>query len=130
MAKKRKLTLSVLPEVFGICHLAKNSPIPDWMRKPLGFSSITRTDDELSIVCSETKIPAGVLAEKGWQAFKVKGPLDLSLTGIVASLATPLAKAKISIFYVSTYETDFLFVEEKNFSKAKKILTKTCNIIE
>lgn len=130
MPKTKKLSLSIIPGIFGICHLAKNSEIPEWTKSFVGFCSITRTDDELSIVLPQDKIPAGVMAEKGWQCFKVKGPLDLSLTGIVSSLAGPLAKAKISIFYISTYETDYLMVEEKNFSRAKKILVKTCNIIE
>ena len=130
MPKTKKLSLSIIPGIFGICHLAKNSEIPEWTRSFVGFCSITRTDDELSIVAPQEKIPAGVLVEKGWLTFKVQGPLGFSLTGIVSSLSTPLAKAKISIFYISTYETDYLMVEEKNFSKAKKILGKFCNIIE
>lgn len=122
-----KLTLSILPEKIGICHLDKNSPIPDWA-KNISFCSITRTKDELSIVCPQDKIPAGVLAEKNWRAFKVEGPLGFSLTGIVASLSKPLAKAKISILYIDTYETSYLLVEDKNLNKAKNILGKICNV--
>ena len=124
-----KLTLSILPEKLGICHFEKNSEIPDWA-KNISFCSITRTPDELSIVCPQEKIPAGVLAEKNWRAFKVEGPLGFSLTGIVSSLSKPLADAKISIFYISTYETDYLLVEEKNLEKAKKILGKFCELKE
>jgi hypothetical protein len=76
----------------------------------------------------QDKIPGGVIFEKDWRAFKVKGPLGFVLTGVVSSLSKPLADAKISILYVSTYETDYLFVEEKNLEKAKKILAKSCNI--
>jgi len=124
-----KLTLSILPEKLGICHFNKNSPIPDWAAN-IRFSSITRTEDELSIVCPQDKIPAGVMVEKNWRAFKVEGPLGFSLTGIVSSLSKPLAEAEISILYISTYETDYLLVEEKNLDKAKKILGKFCNIKE
>ena len=123
----QKLTLSVLPEKLGLCHLSKNIPIPDWA-KDISFCSITRTSDELSVVCPQDKIPTGVMAEKGWRAFKVEGPLGFVMTGIVSSLAKPLADEGISIFYISTYETDYLLVEEKNLEKAKEILAKFCNI--
>jgi len=125
--ENKKLTLSILPKTLGICHLDKNSYIPDWA-KEISFCSITRTPDELSIVCPQDKIPAGVLAEKDWRAFKVEGPLGFELTGIVSSLSAPLAEEKISIFYISTYETDYLLVEEKNLNKAKNILGKFCNV--
>ena len=127
MKNTKKLTLSILPEKLGICHFDKNSSIPDWV-KEISFCSITRTEDELSIVCSQDKIPAGVLFEKDWRAFKVQGPLGFSLTGIVSSLSKPLADAKISIFYIDTYETSYVLVEEKNTDKAKKIFSKFCNI--
>lgn len=122
-----KLTLSILPEKLGICHFGKNSPIPAWAQEGK-FSSITKTRDELSIVCPQENIPGGVLTEKDWRAFKVEGPLGFILTGIVASLSTPLAQARISILYISTYETDYLLVEEKNLERATKILDKFCTI--
>ncbi|MBU0546723.1 ACT domain-containing protein [Patescibacteria group bacterium] len=122
-----KLTLSILPEKFGICHFSENSPIPDWA-KDIAFCSITRTTEELSIVCPQEKIPGGIMAEKDWRIFKVQGPLGFTLTGIVSSLSKPLAEAEISIFYISTYETDYVLVEEKNLEKAKEILSGFCEI--
>ena len=127
MENTKKLTLSVLSEKLGLCHLSKNIPIPDWT-KDISFCSMTRTPDELSIVCPQDKIPAGVMAERDWRAFKVEGPLGFVMTGIVSSLAKPLADEGISIFYISTYETDYLLVEDKNLEKAKEILGKFCNI--
>jgi len=124
-----KLILSVLPEKLGICHFDKNSKIPDWA-KNISFCSISRTPDELSIVCPQDKIPAGVLAERNWRVFKVQGPLGFVMTGIVASLAEPLAQAKISILYIDTYETSYLLVEDKNLQIAKKILSTFCTIKE
>lgn len=124
-----KLTLSILPEKLGICHLGKHAPIPSWASEGNNFSSITRTRDELSIICPQEKIPVDVFpVEKNWRAFKVKGPLGFVMTGIVSSLSAPLAKAKISILYVDTYETSYVLVEEKNLKKATKILGTFCTI--
>ncbi len=122
-----KLTLSVLPEKIGICHLGKNSEIPEWA-KNISFCSISRTPDELSIIAPQEKIPGGVLYEGDWRAFKVQGPLGFTMTGIVASLSKPLADAEISILYIDTYETSYVLVEDKNLEKAKEILSATCEI--
>ncbi|MEK9134971.1 MAG: ACT domain-containing protein [Patescibacteria group bacterium] len=130
MENNTKLALSILPDKIGICHLDKNSPIPEWAQGESNFTSVTRTLNELSIILPQEKIPAGILAENDWRVFKVQGPLGFSLTGIVASLAKPLSDAEISIFYVSTYETDYLLVEDKNLAKAKEILGNFCEIKE
>jgi len=124
----KKLTLSILPEKLGICHFEKNTPIPDWATSG-EFFSITRTDQELSIVYPQEKIPAGVLTERDWRAFRVEGIIDgAHAVGIIASLSKPLAENRISIFNISTYETNYILVEGKNLEKAKKILSKFCNI--
>jgi len=123
-----KLTLSILPEKLGICHLDKNTPIPAWALEGASFISIGKTKDELSIICPEDKIPGGILFEKDWRAFKVQGPLGFTVTGIVSSISKPLAEAEISIMYISTYETDYVLVEEKNLEKAMKILGEFCDI--
>jgi len=128
MKPKIKLTLSILPEKLGICHFDKNSPMPYWATEGITPSLIARTKDELSIICPENKIPGGVLVERTWRAFKVEGPLGFVSTGIVSSLSSPLAKAEISILYISTFETDYILVEDKNLEKARKILSKFCNI--
>ena len=126
--KPQKLTLSILPEKLGICHFEKNSPIPDWATEG-DFFSITKTDQELSIVYPEDKIPGGVLFEKDWRAFRLEGFVDgVYAVGIIASLSKPLADNGISIFNISTYETNYILVEEKNLEKAKKILSTFCNV--
>ncbi len=115
------LTLSVLPEEFGICRLDSAAEIPGWaISGP--FFSITRTREELSIVCPAASIPEGSVAERGWRCLKVHGPLDFSQTGILASLAEPLAKAGLSIFAVSTYDTDYLLVKANELQKAVQAL--------
>lgn len=115
------LTLSVLDETLAICRLDRDASIPEWA---LGssFCSITRTPDELSLVCLETTVPDEVAASRGWRCIRVDGTLDFSLTGILAGLARPLADAGISIFAVSTYDTDYLLVEATNLARSVVVL--------
>ena len=99
------LNLSLLPGTFMICRLDAESIIPDWANAG-SLTSITRTSDELSIVCAEANVPEGVRSDRGSRCFKVEGPLDLSLTGVLASLANPLAEARINIFSIFLFDTD------------------------
>jgi len=118
---KQGLTLSILPDLFAICRLDPRSSIPDWARAGNLFS-VTRTPDELSIVCSEDHLPSQVKCEKGWRCLKVEGPLALSLPGILASLAAPLANAGIPIFAISTFDTDYLLVKANDLQNAMQVL--------
>ncbi len=113
--------LMLLPGKLMICRLSPQAAVPDWASRGV-FHSITRTSDELSIVCAEADVPDDVKAERGWRPFKVEGPLDLSLTGILASLAGPLAEAGINIFAISTYDTDYLLVKEDTAARAAEVL--------
>lgn len=85
---------------------------------------MTRTPYELSIVCEADAVPDEVQAERGWSAVAVQGPLDLNLTGILARLAAPLEAAGISIFAVSTYDTDYILVRDGDFERAIETLRK------
>jgi uncharacterized protein len=115
------LNLTVLPESLAICRLSVDEAVPDWAM--IGeFVSITHTVDELSIVCAEENVPSDVKADREWRALKVEGPLDLALTGILASLADPLAKAQINIFAISTFDTDYLLVKGYNLPNACDVL--------
>ena len=125
MARKKNFLLSILPEKMGVCHFDEDTKAPAWADGKV-FSSITRSAKELSVVCPQDAIPAGVLFEKDWRVFKLEGILHLFSFGVISALAAPLAKAKISIFCVSTYETNYILVEEKNFAKAKKALSPIC----
>ena len=111
------LTLSLLPETFAVCRLDPGAPLPAWATGG-GFTSATRTSDELSILCPVERVPPGVRTEAGWRCLKVEGPFDFSVTGVLASLAAPLAGAGISIFVVCTYDTDYLFVKERDLDGA------------
>jgi len=103
--EQKKLTLSLLEGRFGICRLEKDSEIPSWAHGS-NFCSITQTPEELSVVCQEISIPADIRTERNWSCLKVEGPLDFGLTGILAGLSKILADCSISIFVISTYDTD------------------------
>jgi uncharacterized protein len=107
----RILTLTVLDERLSICQLDVETEIPAWATGS-SFFSVTRTEDELSVVCPEKDVPGGVFSERGWCALKLEGPLDLSMVGVLASVAAPLAEAGASIFAVSTFDTDYVLVRE------------------
>ena len=111
------LTLAVLPGTYAVCRLDAEAAVPEWVMSG-SFFSVTRTADELSVVCEQRAVPQGVLCEGGWRCLKVRGPLDFGLTGILASLAVPLAEARISIFAVSTYDTDYIMVKAADLEGA------------
>jgi hypothetical protein len=120
----RKLTLSVLGDSYAICKLSPGERVPD----PVDggeFWSVTKTREELSIVCAEGDIPEAVSSDKGWCCLKVHGPLDFSLTGVLVTLARPLAEAGVSVFVISTYDTDYLLVKEERLDLALAVLAES-----
>jgi hypothetical protein len=116
------LTIFVLPDTFAVCRLPVNDSIPAWAAQG-SFFSVTRTVDELSIVCDAHLVPPGVQCEHPWRAFKLEGPFPFELTGILLSVAAPLADAGISIFALATYDTDYVLVRETRWEEAKTALT-------
>ena len=113
----RGLTLDRLPGAYAICRFAAGDTLPAWVMQG-EFFSVTRTPAELSAVCAFAAVPSGVKAEGPWSALAVRGPLDFSLKGVLAGLATPLAAAEISIFVISTYDTDYLLVRSHDLDRA------------
>lgn len=118
----RLVQLSILTVRLSICRLAADNRLPAWL-PARGFLSVTRTADELSVVCEESSVPAGVQSQRGWSCFKVHGPIAFSQVGVLASLAAPLAESGISIFAISTFDTDYLLVEEEHLERSAAVLT-------
>ena len=114
-------TLGVLAGRYAICRLEPTERIPDWATGHRLFS-ITRTPSELSIVCPEKQVPPAVACDRGWRVLEVEGPLDLTTTGVVASIAGPLAAAGISLFVVSTHDTDYVLVKDAALGEAVSAL--------
>ena len=112
------MNLSLTPDHLTLCQLPGDAAIPAWAANHTGFFSITRTTDELSIVCTEGLAPSDVKQETNWRAFKIEGPLDFGLTGILASVLDPLAQAKLGIFAISTYNTDYILVKADKIDAA------------
>jgi uncharacterized protein len=116
------MKLYVLDELYAIVRLEPDADLPTWLRGG-NFWSATRTDSELSLVCREEDVPPDASAERGWCALELAGPLDFSLTGVVAALVTPLAEAEVPIFILSTFETDYLLVREHDLHRSVEALT-------
>lgn len=118
----RPLRLELLAERLTICRLAPDAALPAGLGDKGRFVSITRTADELSIVCAEEDAPPGESCSGGWRGLRVSGTLDFAETGLLLSLAAPLAEAGIAIFVVSTYDTDYLLVKDEQLDAALRCL--------
>ena len=114
------MRLSTLVAPVAVCRLAPDAAIPAWVRG--AFTSITRTADELSIVCDDDAVPPDVQAERGWRASKLEGPIPFEMTGVASALLAPLARAEISVFLISTYDTDYLLLRAETFARALEVL--------
>jgi len=126
----RKLHVRIWKGRFAVCRLAPQEPVPTWVSTADAFTSVSRTREELSIVCVEDAVPPGICCAKGWRILEVAGPLDFAQTGILASLAVPLADAGVSIFAISTYDTDYVLVEQQQLDSAVRALTAAGHTVE
>ena len=115
------LTLQLLPGEFAVCRLPPDAPVPAWAGSG-AFSSVTRTTDELSLICPAAQVPAGVKHEAGWRLLKFVGPFAFTETGILAAVLGPLATAKISVLATATYDTDYVFVKTSQLAPAIRAL--------
>ena len=113
--------LSVLGERLAVCRLDPPAEIPAWATGA-PFFSVTRTSDELSIVCPEEHVPPGITCERGWRALRFDGPFEFGLVGVLASVAVPLAQSEVSILAIATYDTDYVLVEEPQLPLATQVL--------
>jgi hypothetical protein len=117
------LRMSAAARDLAIVKLDAGRAVPAWALAG-GFFSVTRTPDELSVVAEQARIPSGVAADRGWCALKIEGPLPLSAVGILHSISGPLAGAGISIFAVSTHDTDYLLVKTEAIGRAVQALSE------
>ncbi|HUZ15819.1 MAG TPA: ACT domain-containing protein [Gaiellaceae bacterium] len=111
------MQLRTLPDSYAVVRLEPGSELPDWVDKG-PFRSVTRTEHEVSVVCRDPDVPEGESVDRGWTVLEVRGPLDFSLTGVIASLVEPLAQAEVPIFLISTFETDYVLVRSSDLARA------------
>jgi hypothetical protein len=118
------MTISVLPDELAICRLDPGGPIPPMpapnSRGPLW--SLTVTPEEVAVICTADQAPRGARAEFGWRAFKVEGPLEFEIVGILESLLQPLVDARINVFAISTFDTDYVLVRAGDVRPASTAL--------
>ncbi len=126
--KAESLHLELVPEVLAIARLNSDGPIPEWALRS-SFFSITKTSEELSVVCEQDYLPQEVRGERDWRALKVKGPLEFSLTGVLASVSGPLATSGVSLFAISTFDTDYILVKQDKVSRAVSALKNAGHIL-
>ncbi len=103
--------------LFAICRLEPDAVVPEWATSGT-LSSITRTPDELSIICEEAAVPRDVKAERGFHCLQLVGPFDFQAIGILESFLRPLAEAAVPIFAISTYDTDWILIQGKHWERA------------
>jgi nitrilase len=123
------LTLLAVAGRFAVCKLPSGSAIPTWATAGDVFN-VTRTADELSVVCRQEMVPEGTHCESGWRCVRVAGSMPFTQVGVLASLTSPVAKAGVGVFAFSTFDTDYLLVKEADFPQAAAALRAAGHLVE
>jgi hypothetical protein len=123
------LRLVGVPGTFGVCKLPAGSAVPDWATAG-DVWTVSRTADELSVVCRQDGVPAGVTCEPGWRCLRVAGAMPFTLVGVLASLTAPVARAGVGVFAFSTFDTDYLLVKAADLPAAVAALRAAGHTVE
>jgi hypothetical protein len=118
--KRQQLKFRLLPGPYAIVRLAPDAPLPAWATNG-DFTSVTRNADELSIVCPTVNLPSDVNSAHRWICLKLEGPFPFSQTGVLLSFIEPLSTNDVPIFAISTYDTDYVLIQEE-FASAIDLL--------
>ncbi len=124
-----RLKLLGVAGAFAVCKLPNHVPIPPWAMRGDLFS-ITRTADELSIVCRQEVVPEGVVCEQDWRCLRVEGAMPFALVGVLASLTTAVAKAGVGVFAFSTFDTDYLLIKASDMPRAIASLRSAGHVVD
>jgi hypothetical protein len=115
------MNLFIMVGEFSICHLDPEEREPEWLFGS-GFRSITHSDSELSIICRSNQVPEEIEHEGDWRGIEVEGPLAFDQIGVLSGLLDSLAEAQVPVFVTSTFQTDYIFIQEHHLSKAVQAL--------
>ena len=121
MTPPRTLDLTVERWDLAVCQLPEDAAIPEWASRGT-FHAFLRTPGELSVICEAAMVPDDVRSQKGWRCLSLKGPIPFTETGVLSSIAVPLAAASIGIFVLSTFDTDYVLVAGRQLDNATKAL--------
>jgi len=116
-----RLKLCVLPGHYAICSFPPDATLPDWVDRP-SFLSTTKTPKEITVVCEENQVPGECKKSDNWKCIKIEGRFDLDAVGVLAGIAGPLAQSKISLYVISTFETDYILIHANDIDKAVSCL--------
>ena len=116
------LDLVLMPDDYAVCRLNAGDAVPTGLDAGKGVVSITWTETELSIICPSNQAPASGTVNTPWRCFRVSGPANLALTGIIAALVNPLADARVNVFVFSTHDTDYVLVPSVRLDEARAAL--------
>jgi uncharacterized protein len=126
--EKKQISLKMLGSRYAIGRLAANEAVPSWA-DGTGFVSISRTEEELSIVCPEERMPQGVRCDRDWVCFQFLGPFAFDQTGIALSVIRPLSEGDVGIFLISTFDTDYLLIKRPLLERAKRLLQEAGHML-
>ena len=119
--KSLTLQFGQLPGLYAVVRQSPNAPVPPWAAQG-AFTSITRTGDELSIVCPAENLPKEIVPDPRWICLKLQGPFDLYLTGVLLSFIEPLSTNGVPIFAISTFDTDYVLIPQEHAARATDLL--------
>jgi uncharacterized protein len=123
------LNLNVIPGSFVVVQLSAQAEVPAWAYGP-GFFTVTRTAEELSVLCLADRVPEEQAGERGWACLQLVGPFEFTLTGILLSVLEPLAQAGVGIFAISTFNTDYVLVKDHQLATAVDALRGAGHIVD
>ncbi len=124
----RHLKLQILPEPYAVARLAANAPFPEWADGP-GFVSISRNEEELSVVCRQQRVPQAVQQTTGWVCIKLVGPFDFDETGVIAAVVNPLASTGLGVFIISSYEGEHILLRQEDLHVANRLLRQQGHLL-
>ncbi len=124
-----KIKLKQLEGTYAVSQISQQDKIPDWVDGE-GFVSINRTDDELSLVCLQNRVPANVTTAFGWICFKFLGPFEFDDAGVLLSVIRPLSESGMGIFAISTYNGDMLLLKQEDVDSAVALLKENGHSVE
>lgn len=121
------INLRTVAGLYSVARLAPDTPIPDWFNGP-GFSALVKSDDELTLICLQERVPEDIEAEPSWRCFRSLGPIPFNATGIVQALIQPISEKGIGVFVLCTFDGEHILVPDKDFDRARHLLEEAGHV--